>query len=148
MDITFSLAPSTGEITARVVLGSRTLLEQQTPRGAANLVAEMAEEFRTKVAEFADWLRMDAQQSGRPAATLSPALPHATMSPSCKGCGTAVEKAGDLCPSCEHKNHLKAPEGMVKLKDQGVPAYRTEGNFRDLPQPEIADADIQRVADS
>lgn len=136
MHIDFTLAPSTGEITARVIIGTRTELAEQTPRGAANLCVEMAEEFRTKLAEFTDWLRADGAQTAQHA--LTPELPKATSTPSCKGCGTAVERVGDLCPSCEHKQHLKAPEPRIAIASQGEPLYKREGNFRDIDAPRDA----------
>lgn len=149
MDIQFSLVPSTDEIVMRATVGVRSALETQTPRGAASLVADAAEEFRTKYAEFVDWLRADADKRGvltREARTAS--LPSATLTPSCKGCGAHVEEAGQLCASCEHKGHLRAPEGMVQLKDQGTPKYKTEGNFRDLPAEFTEERDIPRVSES
>lgn len=147
MDINFTYSPAQDEIVARVVIGTSSVFTAQTPRGAANLVAEMTEEFRTKLAEFVDWQRA-GQSTDQLVTRATAALPSVTQSPSCKGCGIAVERAGDLCAECAHKSHLKAPEGMVKLKDEGKPRYKTEGNFRDLPAPEIAEDDIVRVSES
>jgi hypothetical protein len=131
MDIHFTITPTTGEITAHVGLGSRDALAEQTPRGAANLVVEMAEEFRTKLAEFTDWLRSDSA----PSITRAPAFPSATNAPSCKGCGTSVERVGDLCPSCAHKKYLQSPEPRIAIANQGEPLYKREGSFRDIDAP-------------
>lgn len=131
MDIDFTFNPTTGDLSAHVNLGDRTTLAEQTPRGAANLVTEMAEEFRTKLGEFTDWLRANNTQSA-PGETLTAKLPSVTQSPSCTGCGTAVGAPGELCAECEHKQHLRAPEPRIAIASQGEPLYKREGNFRDV----------------
>jgi rRNA maturation endonuclease Nob1 len=99
-------------------------IAEATPRGAGLVVETATDEFRTALAESIDTVR--AQLARGPQSSLS-------SSPSCTGCGTAVEKKGDLCPACEHKNYLRAPEATIALVNQGEPLYKREGNFRDAP---------------
>jgi hypothetical protein len=54
-------------------------------------------------------------------------LPSATQSPSCRGCGTYVEKAGDICPVCIDKPQFAAPKATFEMGAQPDPAYRDGG---------------------
>lgn len=57
--------------------------------------------------------------------------------PRCIGCGTAVEKVGDLCAVCVDKPQYQAPKATVQTGAQPVPAYQRpdyDGQFK--PQGE------------
>lgn len=42
----------------------------------------------------------------------------------CRGCGTSVEREGELCNECMHKPHLQSP--MFIVEKQPVPRYERE----------------------
>lgn len=131
-NISISTTPATDEVQVTVVIGRRFDLVTATPRG---LAATITSAFQQAEGVAADWLDRERERANGEARTVrlhSSSLPSATTAPSCKGCGTAVETAGDLCPSCEHKNYLKSPEASVALANQGEPPYHHEGNFRDV----------------
>lgn len=127
-------------------------LVNASPNGLAALLTKRFADAEQAVADKIDFLRqraaLNARTVNRSASRPDSSLPALTTSPTCKGCGTSVEHAGDLCPNCEHKTHLRAPEATIALANQGEPPYKTRGNFRDLPDDREAAADIQRVSES
>lgn len=118
-----------GEVIVQVSLGYRRALIGESPNNLARIVHEATEGVRDAAANHIDKVRAAAPLTTRADST----MPSLLITPSCKGCGTAVEQDGRLCPNCEHKNHLQAPQATIALHSQGEPLYKREGNFRDAP---------------
>jgi hypothetical protein len=133
VDIVVIPASGTEPAQLRVVmsLGDPAALVAMPGRALDKQMSEAVRVAESRLTAWLDSERTRAKGGGtRPSST----LPTLSTSPSCKGCGTAVSVAGELCPSCEHKVHLRqAPQPSVALVNQGEPLYRREGNFRDAP---------------
>lgn len=109
-------------------LGERDHLLMLSPQQIGREVTEVMMRAEQVIAEAIDTLRSNAHER-RPAST----LPSMTSTPSCTGCGSIVEKKGDLCVSCAMKRTGLGPEASIALVNQGEPLYKREGNFRDTP---------------
>lgn len=54
-------------------------------------------------------------------------LPSASQYPNCRGCGTSVAVAGELCDVCAQKPALAAPKATIETAAQPETAYAKGG---------------------
>lgn len=98
--------------------------------GHALLALDMAADFLNKKGQvtLGDELReikflVDPSLVERP----EPIKARAGQKLQCPGCGTAVEKVGDICPVCAQKPQFQAPKARIEVGAQPDPVYKDGG---------------------
>jgi hypothetical protein len=111
-----------------IEVGDLDEIARYTASQAANLTAQLVEEFGRRLMHVIDTARMGA--------SASQGQPQLTQYPVCKGCGSAVAPGVPLCVVCaekpQYRGHMEGPKATIEVGQQPDPKYK------DVPPTAVA----------